>query len=404
MRLTRQRSRRRSFHEVLEDLPPARRFLWAANPPPRAGAEDVRYLADKSFSLRYSDIPGTYHYARLACTLGRALTKDDADLQDAKGAAWTQFGAILRVLGHLPSSLSAFATAEEELAKGSSRPDHQARLWEWRGSLYRDWRKFELAEKCLTTAIHWHSQADQLADWSRCLVSRALCAGKGGDPARAVRLAERALKRIDGRARPDLAASALHTLCWNLVDAGQPSLALTAYVEGESLFEAQPAELVQVHRSWLLAHIGNALGHYSRAEGCYWVAAAVFSKHELGYERALVLLDLCLPLAAQQRLEELSVVAAEILPEFERIGISREATASRLLLSAATQATVAERVKGSSAGLPPSSAGASTRPQVARALGLAPQLGPWFPLVGASRKSHQIERSSPLSTSASLDR
>jgi hypothetical protein len=39
-------------------------------------------------------------------------------------------------------------------------------------------------------------------------------------------------------------------------------------------------------------------------------------------------------------------VAAEILPEFERIGIGREAMASRLLLSAATQASIAQCLKG----------------------------------------------------------
>jgi hypothetical protein len=81
------------------------------------------------------------------------------------------------------------------------------------------------------------------------------------------------------------------------------------------------------------------------AEALYRRAADGYAKQDLPYERALVLLDLCLPLAAMDRPDELAGVAAEILPEFERIGIGREAMASRLLLSAATQASVARRLK-----------------------------------------------------------
>lgn len=125
------------------------------------------------------------------------------------------------------------------------------------------------------------------------------------------------------------------------MDVGKPELAHATYVEGEPLFDSQTDELVQVHRSWLRAHIDHALGLHASAETHYRRAAHGFARQEIAYERALVLLDLCLPLASQNRLDELAVVAADILPEFERIGIGREATASRILLSAATQASIA---------------------------------------------------------------
>jgi hypothetical protein len=158
-------------------------------------------------------------------------------------------------------------------------------------------------------------------------------------------LAERAAREIDSRARPDLAVAAVHALSWHLVDVGNPKLALASYGEGETLFESQPDELIQAHRSWLRAHIYHALEIHPTAEIYYRRAAQIFAKHEISYERALVLLDLCLPLAAQHRLKELAAVAAEILPEFERIGIGREASVSRLLLSAARQAQVTDRLK-----------------------------------------------------------
>jgi hypothetical protein len=150
---------------------------------------------------------------------------------------------------------------------------------------------------------------------------------------------------IDPKARPDLAVAAVHAFCWYLVDAGNPGMARACFVVGEPLFNSQPDALIQAHRAWLCAHIDHALGLDQSAEILYRFAADGFAKHEIAYERALVLLDLCLPLAAMDRPDELAAVAAEILPEFERIGIGREAMASRLLLSAATQASVARRLK-----------------------------------------------------------
>jgi tetratricopeptide (TPR) repeat protein len=256
-----------------------------------------------------------------------------------------QHGNVQRILGQLSNSREALVKAESELSRGSLRPELQAFLWELRGSLYRDWREFANAEDCLTISCDYHSKAGQLDDSNRCLVCCAICAGKGDDPTRAVRLAEEATRRIDSKARPDLAVSAIHALCWNLVDVGKPVLALATYTEGEPLFETQADELVQVHRSWLRAHIDHALGHHQAAEAHYRRAARGFARQDLAYERALVLLDLCLPLAAQDRLDELAAVAADILPEFERIGIGREAAASRILLSAATQASIAKRLQ-----------------------------------------------------------
>jgi GNAT superfamily N-acetyltransferase len=154
------------------------------------------------------------------------------------------------------------------------------------------------------------------------------------------------MRAIDPKARPDLAVAAVHALCWYLVDLGNPEKARACFVLGEPLFNSQPDMLIQAHRAWLCAHIDYALGLHQSAEIFYRCAAKEFAKQGIAYERALVLLDLCLPLAAQNRPDELAAVANEILPEFERIGIGREAMASRLLLSAATQASIARRLKG----------------------------------------------------------
>jgi tetratricopeptide (TPR) repeat protein len=286
-----------------------------------------------------------FHYAKLARCLAYALSQQDLETQDARGEACIQFGNVLRILGHFPSALQSFKEAEMHLSKGTRLPKLFALLWEVRGSLYRDWRDFAQSEKCLATASSFHSRSGDEVDSNRCLVTRAICAGEGGDPSRAVRLAERAIQDSDWEKQPDLAIAAVHVMCWFLVDAGQPVLALTCSVEAEPLFSPPLDELVSIRRTWLQAHIHSALKLYLAAEILYRRAAEGYARHELYYERTLVLLDLCLPLAAQNRLDDLATVAADILPEFERIGIGREAAASRILLSAATQASMANRLK-----------------------------------------------------------
>lgn len=318
------KDRSRPFCEILEETPPSKRFLLAANPPARACPADVRYLVEKSFQLRYSDVFSMYRYAKLACGLARALPHQDRESRDANGEACIQFGNTLRILGHFEDSRRSLREAEHWISEGSGRPELLALLWEVRGSLYRDWRNFEASESCLVIARNFHAQAGELGDLDRCLVTRALCAGEGGNAARAVRLSERAAQRINPQKRPDLALSAVHVLCWFLVDEGDPQLARACSVEAESLFTPEVGDLVQIRREWLRGHIDRALGLHLSAEALYRRAANGYAKYDLSYERALVLLDLCLPLAAQNRPDELAAVAKEILPEFERIGIGRK--------------------------------------------------------------------------------
>jgi tetratricopeptide (TPR) repeat protein len=336
MRLSYKRGGYRAFYLELEDFPSEKRWLLAANPPRWASATDVHVLIEKSFALRYSDIRGMSEYAQLACVLAGAIRWKDADHQDARGEAWIQQSSVLRMRGNFPSSRQAITRAKEEFSRGSLRPDLQARLWEYGGTLCRDWRKFRLAEQSLATAFEWHARAGDLADSHRCLVSQAICAGYGGEPKRAVRLAERATNGIDSSLRPDLAISAVIALCWFLVDVGDTASALACYIEGEPLFSLRSDPLVQAHLSWLRGHIEDALGLHQPAEILYQRAAHEFAQQGLTLDRALVLLDLCGPLAAQRKRKEVAALAAEILPEFLRVGLRREAAASRHWLSEAS--------------------------------------------------------------------
>ena len=128
--------------------PPARRFLLASNPPRSVSTDDILSFSDYSFSLRFTDIGGMVHWAELATILADAVCRRTPvrHYQDARGAAWCEKGNSLRLLAHFPEAEASLAAAEEALSLGTGSALLAARLWELRGSLFRDWRRFDLAQ------------------------------------------------------------------------------------------------------------------------------------------------------------------------------------------------------------------------------------------------------------------
>src|SRR6185295_7119024 len=141
--------------------PPTRRALLASNPSGNVSTSDILSFSDYSFSLRFTDIGGMVHWAELATLLADAVCRrrPGRHFQDARGAAWCEKGNSLRLLAHFPEAEAALATAEEVLSLGTGGAVLAARLWELRGSLFRDWRRFDLAQFGLARARAFYEEA-----------------------------------------------------------------------------------------------------------------------------------------------------------------------------------------------------------------------------------------------------
>jgi tetratricopeptide (TPR) repeat protein len=318
----------------LKNHPPARRVLLASNPPQTVSTSDILSFSDYSFSLRFTDIGGMVHWAELATILADAVCRrrPARHYQDARGAAWCEKGNSLRMLAHFPEAEASLAVAEEVLSLGTGGAILAARLWELRGSLYRDWRRFDLAQSGLARARVLYESAGDDNGFTRCLIVEAMVAGKNRNPVRAVHLAEKAMNRVEPGVDPHLAASISHTLAWNLVDQGRPRHARAVYTATEPLFEELRHELlVQAHRLWLVAHIDEALGMDESAEHLLRRAGDVYAEAGLFYEEALLRLDLAIVLARQQRLTEVLATIDAVQPLFEALGIGPEAAVARRL-------------------------------------------------------------------------
>ncbi len=232
------------------------------------------------------------------------------------------------------------------MSLGTNDPSIAALLWETRGALYRDWRRFSPAESSLRRAREIHQEAGDEIGLTRCLAGEAIFAGKNGNSYRSVRLAELAMGRVDPVLDPILAVSISHTLAWNLVDQGRPRQARAVYSATGPLFDDLREEgLVQAHRYWLVAHIDAALGLDESAELLLRRANSAFSQAGLVYEEALARLDLAIVLARQDRMAEVLSTVNEVQPLFEALGVGPEAAVARRLRFEIMPSTVRQVVR-----------------------------------------------------------
>lgn len=288
------------------------------------------------------------HWAELATILADTVCrrKQAPHYQDARGAAWCQKGNCLRMLAHFPESEASLTVAEEVLNLGSGDAFLAARLWELRGSLYRDWRRFDLAQTSLSEARVLYEQAGDEIGLTRCLIVEAMVAGRNHNPIRAVRLAECAMNRVDPSSDPHLAVSISHTLAWNLVDQGRPREARAVYSVTEPLFnELRDEVLVQAHRLWLVAHIDGALGLDESAEPLLRRASEIYAESSLFYEEAISRLDLAIVLTRQHRMAEALATVNTVEPLFEALGIGPEAAVARRLRFEVMPSTVEQLIR-----------------------------------------------------------
>jgi tetratricopeptide (TPR) repeat protein len=317
--------------------PPAGRFLLAASAQ-EVSIWDILDLSYHSFSLQPTDFGGMHHWAELATILADAVCAQNPhpEAQDVRGMTWHQKADSLRVLARFPEAEEALGVAAEALARGTRNPLLAARLWESRGALDRDWRRFRPAQDSFAQARVLYQEAGSEIGATCCLVVEAMAAAKNRNPVRGARLALAAMRRAGSSSHPHLTVSISHILAWCLVDQGRSREARAVYSTTEPLFdELRDEPLVQAHRHWLVAHIDGGLGIPGSADPLLRRAADAFAQAGLIYEETLVRLDLAAVLARQHRLAEVRSTVKKIQRLFEPLGIAPHAPVARRLRSAA---------------------------------------------------------------------
>lgn len=341
---TRERAKAPALLAQLERLPAGRRRLLIRNSRRFQGWALGQLLIARSLRLGYSDPAASRELAALATEVAQRIDHERLGpglVHDLRAAAWAQLGNALRICADLRKSEEAFGIAEHFLARGSGDPLELAHFLELKGSLRRAQSRFDESIGLLEAAIALFREVDDQHREGLALISLGNVYVNAGEARKAVESMEAGLARVDIAQEPRLVLYARHNLAVLLSDCGRHLEAQALLTQVRRLHQQFGDAMNLVRLRWLEGKIAAGLGRFAEAEEALLAAQRAFVDRGLGYDAAMVSLDVAALYSRQGRTAEMKRLAAEMLPIFRAQDVHREAMAALLVFR---QAVEAERV------------------------------------------------------------
>jgi len=333
-----ERQARRRLSELLE-LPAAERPERLRTAPERfAGPALASLLIDEARQAT----PGRPRDAEALASLARAVLQHGEHTgytAELYARALAHGANALRVRGELcrADDLLGQARFMLQAQEGGDRPV-RAELDSLEGSLRRDQRRLKDAERLFTrAATAWALEQDSVRA-ARELLNLGVVLREKGDAERSVEYLIDAADRLDPETEPRLSLYARHNLADSLNDAGRPFEARELVEETRPLWTHHSDPLTDLRRFWLEGKIARSLGEIAEAEHAFLAVRDSFLGQGIGYDAALVSLDLAQLYATEGRTADLKRLAEEIVPVFEAQDVHREAAAALMLFQDAVRA------------------------------------------------------------------
>ncbi|HTQ80816.1 MAG TPA: tetratricopeptide repeat protein, partial [Thermoanaerobaculia bacterium] len=298
-------------------------------------------LEDRSRAAWFHDPARAVELARLAVAIAIRLHPDHYGariVEDARAQAWAYLGNAYRIASDLRRAEEALRTARAHHRRGDEDAFTEAQILSFTASLRNSQGRYEEAAALLDRAIAIYRAGKDRHQEGRSLILKGMSFGYDGRFKEAVRLIQRGLSRIDSVEEPWLLVSARHNLIVYLHRNGQNQEALEALERTRRLYLelGRPMHLVRLR--WVEGKIAFELGRHDEAEAALQEARDAFIDRGIGFDAALVSLDLATLYAQQGRSAEVKRLAAEIVPIFESREVHKEALAALLLFREAAEA------------------------------------------------------------------
>ncbi|RPH57744.1 hypothetical protein EHM82_00605 [bacterium] len=295
-------------------------------------------LLKKSRELSFDNPAEAVNLANLAVKIAGRLGEayDPNWVLDLRARAFAYLGNARRILGELRSAEDAFQNAEKCIARSRSGDTHtRAEVLDLKSSLRRAQRRLEEALKLVNRALMLYRETQDAQGIGKTLLKRAKILEETGDLIKAIDFLVQNSQEIGSE--PRLFAYARYNLLGCLTLAGRHEEAEQLLPEVRALFEktAQPLDLVRLR--WAEGLIALGLGRLGPAEAAFREVQQEFLAREMGYDAALVSLDLARLYAQEGCKDELKRLAAELMPVFEARDVHREALVSLLLFQRACE-------------------------------------------------------------------
>jgi tetratricopeptide (TPR) repeat protein len=277
---------------------------------------------------------------KIAVHLGDAYDRDW--VMDLRALAFAYLGNARRVVNELQSANDAFFEARSHLRRsGTGNPRVEAEIFDLEASLRDSERRFDealgLLEKVVATFTSEDPEVRDLHLAGQALVKKARTLEQMGDVEQAITVLREGAPLVDEKRDPRLVLCLKHNLVLFLSSAGKSQEAAALLPEVKDLAMRLGNDLDLVRLRWTEGRVTFGLGLRGPAEQAFKEVQRDFLERDLGYDAALVSLDLAILYAHEGCVPELKQLALDILPVFSSREVHREAMAALLLFQHACQ-------------------------------------------------------------------
>jgi tetratricopeptide (TPR) repeat protein len=301
-------------------------------------------LLDACREWGFQDPPRALQAARLGVQIADRLDRErygEARVNDLRARAWATLGNAERILTDFRAAEKSFAQAERLLKSGTGDPVELALFLLFEASLLGHQQRFAKAFRQLDRVVRLGRLAGDLHLCGKALITRGFLAGMAHEHELSLRLLREGLPLVDPEAEPRLLLAAYHNLILGLTESGNLTEAGELLEHSGPLYERLGDRMNLIRRTWLEGKIALGRGELPHAESLLLGARTQLTERELGYDAALLSLDLAQVYARQGRGAEMRKLAEEMLPIFQSRAIRREAVSALIVFQ---KAAAMERV------------------------------------------------------------
>jgi tetratricopeptide (TPR) repeat protein len=263
---------------------------------------------------------------------------EDRWIYQLRGYAWAHLGNARRVLGDLLAADEAFQMADSWWQAGEVVGDalgYGPVILELTASLRTAQRRFPEALELLDRVIELYTEDDpEHRDphrAGRALVRKALAMIQMGAPESAIRYLREARALINPGREPRLLFCLEQNLLASLASAGRFREAESFLPVVEQVCREVATDLDQFRVRWVEGRIAVGLGERERAREAFEEVRRELGKREMGYDTALVSLELAALELEEGRTAKVKELARETVTVFRAQEVQREALAALLL-------------------------------------------------------------------------
>jgi len=258
-------------------------------------------------------------------------------VRDLQARTLCLLGSLLRIRSDFHESERVFQRAKAVLAEGTGDPIEKAEILVNEAVLYAKQGRYERAFALLDHVMRIARRFEDTHLQGKALITKGVYSSYVDEEEKAIQHLYAGIDLIDPQREPRLLLVAWHNVffCLSYVGRNREALEKLPYVRSLHEKFGNRMDLLRLH--WVEARIKADLGELEKAEAMFRKVRGQFIEAGIGYEAAMISLDLASLYLQQGKSDEVADLAQEMLPIFKSRDVHREAIAALIVFQRAVE-------------------------------------------------------------------